>query len=167
MIFILAARHRKTQEVAGWIIERDSLWAAMKNRGDIEAPPMLSPEWIAGCDIALMEPGTKYSGDIWDEIQRANQEHEATGLEPMTVAEASRRLSDAILMGGIKLHDDDAEKRAIEHEMQDDLARSGDPAENRPFGDALTFEENRIAEDQDQEAHDEMMDDEYPEDPSE
>lgn len=106
MIFVVAVRHRETQEVAAWTIERDTLWAAMKNRGDIEAPATLSPEWIAGCDIALMEPGTKYSGDLWDEIQRANQEHERPAdFEFPTADEAGQRLSDALRIGGVKLND--------------------------------------------------------------
>ncbi len=73
MIFVLAARHRDTDEVAAWIIERESLWHAMKNRSDIEAPPTLSVEWIARCDIALMEPGTVYTGDVWEQIQEAER----------------------------------------------------------------------------------------------
>lgn len=76
MIFILVARHRRTKEVAAWSVERETLWEAMRARHDIEPPTTLSPRWIAECDIALMIPGTIYSGHLWDEIRRANEDHE-------------------------------------------------------------------------------------------
>lgn len=145
MIFVLAARHRRTQEVAAWIIERDSLWHAMKNRGDIEAPPTLSPEWIAGCDIALMEPGTIYTGDVWDEIQRAN---EATALDEELPREGEGADSYAARMEQLERERESFESgdgELISRELLDD--EPVDPREARPFGDAITFEENQVQAD--------------------